>query len=65
MEQKAYTSYDQIPLVLRVDDLIQILGISRNTIYDYIRCGRIHAVRVGRKILVSKDSLRAFFEPKS
>ncbi len=61
MDQR-YTSYDQLPLVLRVDDLIRILGVSRNTVYEYLRCGRIHSVRVGRKHLVSKDALRAFFE---
>ncbi len=57
-----YTSYDQLPLVLRVEDIIRILGISRNTVYEYIRSGRLHSVRVGRQHLISKDALRSFFE---
>ena len=36
-----YTHYDQLPLILTVDELTKILGIGRNTAYDLIRCGKI------------------------
>lgn len=52
-----YTHYDQLPLVLSVDDLTEILGIGRNTAYDLIRCGKIKSVRIGHQIRVPKDSL--------
>ena len=57
-----YTHYDQLPLVLSVDELTKILGIGRNTAYDLIRCGRIRSVRIGHKIRIPKDSLLEFLQ---
>ena len=57
-----YTHYDQLPLVLSVDDLMKVLGIGRNTAYDLIRCGKIKSVRIGHQIRVPKDSLLGFLK---
>ena len=57
-----YTHYDQLPLILSVDELAKILGIGRNTAYDLIRCGRIRSVRIGHKIKIPKDSLLEFLQ---
>ena len=57
-----YTHYDQLPLVLSVDELTKILGIGRNTAYDLIRCGKIRSVRIGHKIRIPKDSLLEFLQ---
>ena len=57
-----YTHYDQLPLILSVDELAKILGIGRNTAYDLIRCGRIRSVRIGYKIRIPKDSLLEFLQ---
>ena len=57
-----YTHYDQLPLILSVDELTKILGIGRNTAYDLIRCGKIRSVRIGHKIRIPKDSLLGFLQ---
>ena len=57
-----YTHYDQLPLILSVDELAKILGIGRNTAYDLIRCGRIRSVRIGHEIRIPKDSLLEFLQ---
>ena len=57
-----YTHYDQLPLILSVDELAKILGIGRNTAYDLIRCERIRSVRIGHKIRIPKDSLLEFLQ---
>ena len=57
-----YTHYDQLPLILSVDELAKILGIGRNTAYDLIRYGRIRSVRIGHKIRIPKDSLLEFLQ---
>ena len=57
-----YTHYDQLPLILSVDELAKILGIGRNTAYDLIRCGRLRSVRIGHKIRIPKDSLLEFLQ---
>lgn len=57
-----YTHYDQLPLILSVDELTKILGIGKNTAYDLIRCGKIRSVRIGHKIKIPKDSLLDFLK---
>ena len=59
MENK-YRSLDDLPLALRVEDLMPILGIGRNTAYELVRSGQIRSIRVGRKIRVPKDAVAAF-----
>ena len=59
MENK-YRSLDDLPLALRVEDLMPILGIGRNTAYELVRSGQIRSIRVGRKIRVPKDAVADF-----
>ena len=59
MENK-YRSIDDLPLALRVEDLMPILGIGRNTAYELVHSGQIRSIRVGRKIRVPKDAVAAF-----
>lgn len=35
-----YRSFDDLPLTLRVEDLMPILGIGRNTAYELVRSGK-------------------------
>ena len=44
-----YCSFDELPLTLRVEDLMPILGIGRNTAYELIRSGQIRSVRSGSR----------------
>ena len=52
-----YHSFDELPLTLRVEDLMPILGIGRNTAYELIRCGKIRSIRIGRQLRIPKDAL--------
>lgn len=63
MENK-YRSLDELPLALRVEDLMPILGIGRNTAYDLVRSGQIRSVKVGRQIRVPKDAVMEFLGTK-
>jgi excisionase family DNA binding protein len=57
-----YTDFDQLPVVLSVEDLTEILGIGRNTAYDLVRSGKIKSIRVGNQIRISKSALREFLD---
>ena len=57
-----YVSYDDIPLIMTVEDLMPILLIGRNTAYELVRSGKIKSIRVGRQIRISRDALIAFLE---
>lgn len=54
------TSFDDLPLTLRVEELMPILGIGRNTAYELIRCGKIHSIRIGKQLRIPKDTVLDF-----
>ncbi len=58
------TSFDDLPLTLRVEELMPILGVGRNTAYELIRSGQIRSVRIGRKIRIPKSEVLAFLDRK-
>ena len=44
---------------IRVSKLAKTLGVHRNTITNWIKCGKLNAIpTVGKKYLVSEDSLQ-------
>ena len=62
MENK-YRDLHDLPMILRVEDLMPILGIGRNTAYARIRSGQIRSVRSGRQMRIPSDALRDLFTP--
>lgn len=55
-----YRDLHDLPMTLRVEDLMPILGIGRNTAYELIRSGQIRSVRIGRQIRIPRDALLEF-----
>ena len=51
------TSFDNLPLVLHVKDLANILSISQNTAYALVRSGQIRSIRTGRTYRIPKDAV--------
>ena len=58
-------SIEEYPLVLKVEDLMPILGIGRNTAYDLVRSGQIRSLRVGQQIRVPRDAVLDFINGKA
>lgn len=48
------------PVVYKPEDLTLLLGLSRNTVYEMLRSGRIRSVRVGTRYLIPYSALEAF-----
>ena len=55
-----YHSFDALPLTLRVEDLMPILGIGRNTAYELVRSGKIRSIRIGRQLRIPKDAIQDY-----
>lgn len=55
-----YRSMEEVPLVLPVRDLIDILQVSRNTAYNIVRSNKIHSIRVEGQIRIPKSALEAY-----
>lgn len=51
------TSFENLPLVLHVKDLAEILSISTNTAYALVRSGEIRSIRTGRTYRIPKDAV--------
>lgn len=59
---KRPTSFDSLPLVLKVDELMPILDVGRNTAYDLVNSGQIRFLWLGGQIRVLKYDVQAFLE---
>ena len=53
----APVSVEELPLVLRVEDLSRALGIGRNSAYELVRSGKIRSIRIGKQLRIPKDAL--------
>ena len=60
MMENKYRSLDDLPVTLRVEDLMLILGIGRNTAYELVRSGKLRSIRVGRQIRIPKAEVLRF-----
>ncbi len=58
-------SIDELPLVLRVEDLMPILDIGRNTAYALVRSGQIRSVKVGTHLRIPRDAVIEFLQGKN
>ena len=59
MKKSIYTSYDELPLLLSVKQLVDLMGVSDSTIYELIRDEKDFPVlRIGKRIVVPKEELR-------
>lgn len=59
-KKNKYTSIDEVPLTLTVEDLADILNIGRNTAYELVRSNQIKSFYVGRQIRIYKYDLLAY-----
>ena len=53
-------SIEELPLVLRVDELSVALGIGRHTAYELVRSGQIRSIRIGRQLRIPRNELQRF-----
>ena len=53
-----------LPMTLRVEDLMPILGIGRNTAYRLVRSGEIRSIKVGRQIRIPRQVFLDYLEKK-
>jgi excisionase family DNA binding protein len=52
---------DEYPDILNSKEVMEILGISKNTLYELIKNGNIPAIRLGKKLWrIHKESLLKF-----
>ena len=58
MKKSIYTSYDELPLVLSVQQLVAFMGVSESSIYELIQEDDLPSLRIRKRIVVPKEELR-------
>ncbi|MFD5022233.1 helix-turn-helix domain-containing protein [Paenibacillus sp. NPDC058367] len=52
---------DDLPPVLKVEDIQKFLTIGRNQAYDLCNSGQFHVVKIGRSIKIPKEPFVIWF----
>lgn len=55
-------SIEELPLLLSVNDLVNVLKIGRNTAYTLLRSGQNKSIRVGRLIKIPRTALEEYLQ---
>lgn len=51
---------ERFPALLTPLEVMDILGVGKNTVYRLLNSGELPAIRIGRNWRISEDSLRYF-----
>ena len=49
-------------VIYTVEQIAELLNVTKQTIYMYIRQGKLKAKKVGKQYIVTENNLRAFLE---
>lgn len=56
------TSFDELPITLRAEQVAAVLGISRANAYNLMRSEGFPTLHIGKRLLVPKDRLIRWIE---
>lgn len=59
------TSFDDLPITLRAEDVAKILGVSRANAYVIMHSKGFPKMQIGKRIMVTKDNLRLWMEKQT
>lgn len=57
MVNKTYTSVEEIPVMMTVDEMAALLRIGRNTAYSLVRNQEIPSIRVGKQFRIYRGDI--------
>ena len=62
--EKQYKTYDDLPLMLSVQDVSAVLGISRAGAYELVKSDGFPAMNIGSRIIVPKEDFILWVKQK-
>ena len=65
MKKSIYTSYDELPLLLNVKQLADLLGVSGSSVYELIQEDDFPSLRIGKRIVIPKEELREWITART
>ena len=58
LKKVQFRSYEELPLMLSVQEMAAALGISRAGAYELVRTEGFPALKIGSRIVIPKDELQ-------
>jgi len=65
LKKSIYTSYDELPLLLNVKQLADLLGVSDSSVYELIQEDGFPSLRIGKRIVIPKEELREWISART
>lgn len=65
MKKSIYKSYDELPLLLNVKQLADLLGVSDSSVYELIQEDDFPSLRIGKRIVIPKEELREWISART
>ena len=62
MKKTVYTNYNELPVMLAVPDVAQIMGIALDGAYTLVRSKDFPAFKVGSRIIIPKDKFLVWLD---
>ena len=64
MKNSVYKTYDELPLMLYVSQVAEVLGIGRTNAYELVKEKDFPSLNIGSRIVVPKDKFIQWIEEK-
>ena len=62
MKQSTYNNFDDLPLFLNAETAAALLGVSVSSMYELMHEKGFPVLRIGSRLVIPKDKLRAWVE---
>ena len=59
---RRYASIKELPDFCTAEDLAQVLGVSKSTAYRMAANGSIPCLRIGKRVILSRDHLQKWLD---
>lgn len=60
-----YKSYDELPLMLSVIQVAEVLGISKTSAYELVHTDDFPSITIGKRLIVPKDKFIEWIKTKT
>ena len=60
--KESYKSFDELPMMLSVSQVANVLGISRTRSYELVNEKDFPKIKIGTRIVVPKDEFRLWIQ---
>ena len=65
MKESFYKTYDELPLFLNAETVAKVLGVAASTAYELMHEKDFPTVKIGNRLLVSKEKFIEWIDKKS